>query len=97
MTDRLEVRLGNILVGKLTLVTGDRSFFAFEESYLNNPNRPILSQSFFTRSGDLIPESKTIQTKLPPFFSNLLPEGHLRDYLAAVGGINSAREFMLQH
>ncbi len=95
MTDRLEVRLGDMLVGKLTLVTGDRSFFAFEESYLNDPNRPVLSQSFFTRSGDLIPESKTVQTKLPPFFSNLLPEGHLRDYLAARGGIKPAREFKL--
>ena len=80
---------------KLTLVTGDRSFFAFEESYLNEPNRPVLSQSFFTRSGDLIPESRTVQTKLPPFFSNLLPEGHLRDYLAARGEIKPAREFKL--
>jgi serine/threonine-protein kinase HipA len=95
MTDRLEVRLGDMLVGKLTLVTGDRSFFAFEESYLNEPNRPVLSQSFFMRSGDLIPESRTVQTKLPPFFSNLLPEGHLRDYLAARGGIKPAREFKL--
>ncbi len=95
MTDRLEVRLGDMLVGTLTLVTGDRSFFAFEESYLNEPNRPILSQSFFTRSGDLIPESKIVQTKLPPFFSNLLPEGHLRDYLATRGGIKPAREFKL--
>ena len=95
MTDRLEVRLGDMLVGTLTLVTGDRSFFAFEESYLNESNRPVLSQSFFTRSGELIPESKTVQTKLPPFFSNLLPEGHLRDYLAARGGIKSAREFKL--
>ena len=52
MTDRLEVHLGDMQVGTLTLVTGDRSFFAFEESYLNEPYRPILSQSFFTRSGD---------------------------------------------
>ncbi len=95
MTDRLEVRLGDMLVGTLTLVTGDRSFFAFEESYLNDSNRPVLSQSFFTRSGELIPESKTVQTKLPPFFSNLLPEGHLRNYLAARGGIKPAREFKL--
>ncbi|WP_198266166.1 type II toxin-antitoxin system HipA family toxin [sulfur-oxidizing endosymbiont of Gigantopelta aegis] len=95
MTERLEVRLGDMLVGTLTLVTGDRSFFAFEEAYLNEANRPILSQSFFTRSGDLIPESKIVQTKLPPFFSNLLPEGHLRDYLATRGGIKPAREFKL--
>ena len=95
MTDRLDVRLGDTRVGTLTLLTGDRSFFAFDEAYLNDSNRLVLSQSFFTRSGELIPESKTVQTKLPPFFSNLLPEGHLRDYLAARGGVKPAREFKL--
>ena len=30
-----------------------------------------------------------------PFFSNLLPEERLRDYLAARAGINPAREFFL--
>ncbi len=95
MTDLLEVRLGNIIVGKLTLLTGDRSFFAFEETYLNDLDRPILSQSFFTQTGDIVPETKTVQTKLPPFFSNLLPEGHLRTYLATRGGIKSVREFKL--
>ncbi len=43
----------------------------------------------------MLAESKTVQTKLPPFFSNLLPEGHLRDYLAERGGIKPAREFKL--
>lgn len=95
MTDLLNVRLGEIIVGKLTLLTGDRAFFAFEEVYLSDANRPILSQSFFTQTGDLIPETRTIQTRLPPFFSNLLPEGHLRNYLAAKGGIKPSREFKL--
>ncbi len=95
MSNILEVRLGNTVVGKLTLITGDRSFFAFEESYLNDENRPVLSQSFFTQSGDLIQQTKTVQTKIPPFFSNLLPEGHLRTYLAERGNINPAREFKL--
>ncbi len=95
MTDLLEVRLGDTAVGKLTLLTGDRAFFAFEEAYLNDVNRPVLSQSFFTQTGGIIPETKTTQTRLPPFFSNLLPEGHLRTYLAARGGIKPAREFKL--
>jgi len=95
MTDLLEVRLGDIVVGKLTLLTGDRSFFAFEEAYLNDLDRPVLSQSFFTQTGDILPETKIVQTKLPPFFSNLLPEGHLRTYLAARGGVKSIREFKL--
>jgi len=32
---------------------------------------------------------------LPPFFSNLLPEGHLREYLAARAGVKPGREFFL--
>ncbi|MGD8590752.1 MAG: HipA domain-containing protein [Chromatiales bacterium] len=95
MTDIMDVQLGEKSVGKLTLLTGDRSFFAFEESYLNDPNRLVLSQSFFTASGEIIPETRPIQTKLPAFFSNLLPEGHLREYLAARGGVKPVREFKL--
>lgn len=95
MTDLLEVNLGNTHVGRLILTTGDRALFAFDEQYLNDENRPVLSQSFFTQAGDLIPETKTTQTKLPPFFSNLLPEGHLRTYLAKRGSIKPAREFKL--
>jgi serine/threonine-protein kinase HipA len=33
--------------------------------------------------------------RVPVFFSNLLPEGHLRDYLARRAGVNSEREFFL--
>ena len=95
MTDVLDVRLGDKSVGKLTLLTGDRSFFVFEEDYLNEPERPVLSQSFFTTSGDIIPETRPFQTRLPAFFSNLLPEGHLREYLAMRGGIKPVREFRL--
>ena len=32
---------------------------------------------------------------MPPFFSNLLPEGHLREYLAARAGVKPGREFFL--
>jgi serine/threonine-protein kinase HipA len=32
---------------------------------------------------------------VPPFFSNLLPEGHLREYLAKVADVNAEREFFL--
>jgi len=55
----------------------------------------VLSQSFFTQTDSLIPEARTTQAKLPPLFSNLLPEGHLRNYLAAKGGVKPSREFKL--
>ncbi|MGB5458177.1 MAG: HipA domain-containing protein [Gammaproteobacteria bacterium] len=95
MTDVLDVRLGESSVGKLILLTGDRSFFAFEEAYLNDPDRPVLSQSFVAASGEIIPETRPVQTRLPAFFSNLLPEGHLREYLARRGGVKPVREFKL--
>lgn len=69
MSDLLEVRLGEQIVGKLTRLTGDRSFFAFDEA----PNRPVLSQSFFAQSGAVVPETRTVQTKLPPFFVRICP------------------------
>ncbi len=45
--------------------------------------------------GELIAEFKPTQTRLMPFFSNLLPEGHLRDYLSERAGVKSEREFFL--
>lgn len=95
MTDILDVYLGRKHVGQLVLLSGERSFFVFEKGYLSDQDRPVLSQSFFTGSGDLISETRTTRTKLPPFFSNLLPEGHLRTYLANRGGVKPAREFKL--
>jgi serine/threonine-protein kinase HipA len=64
-------------------------------NYINDAERPTLSLSFRSAGGLLIPQSKQTQTRLPPFFSNLLPEGALRDYLAKRAGVNPAREFFL--
>jgi serine/threonine-protein kinase HipA len=36
-----------------------------------------------------------VTRRLPPFFSNLLPEGHLRTYLAEQAGVKPEREFFL--
>ncbi len=93
--EMLEVSLAGRVIGTLSLLPGERSFFSFAKGYLDDPQRPVLSQSFFSRSGDLSPETRVVQTRLPPFFSNLLPEGPLRTYLAARGGIHPAREFRL--
>jgi len=95
MRNILNVYLNNHIIGNITLLSGERSFFAFDESYLNDDDRLTLSQSFFSQQGGIIAETKLRQTKLPPFFSNLLPEGHLRTYLASQGGINASREFKL--
>ena len=54
-----------------------------------------MSLSFKTASGGLVTDIKSIRTRLPPFFSNLLPEGHLREYLAVRAGVKPEREFFL--
>ena len=45
--------------------------------------------------GGLLTSFKPTQTKLTPFFSNLLPEETMRHYLAERAGVNPAREFFL--
>lgn len=95
MISTLQVNLGEVNVGTLTMLPAGSVFFAFSESYLNDANRPVLSQSFLTEAGGVIPESKATRVQLPAFFSNLLPEGHMRKYLALRGGIKPTNEFQL--
>lgn len=91
----LEVSLHHKPVGTLTHLPGDRNIFAFYEEYIADPFRPALSLSFKDIHGDLITEIKSVRTRLPPFFSNLLPEGHMRDYLASHARVSAEREFFL--
>lgn len=95
MSGLLRVRLNNTLVGTLTLLLSGNTFFVFDESYLNAADRPTLSQLFFRPSGELITESRASVGKLPPFFSNLLPEGRMHTYLAEQSGITPSHEFRL--
>ncbi len=92
----LNVRLNDTDVGTLTLLAGDKTLFAFAPSYAENENRPTLSLWFKTPLGELKTTEKIRDAAtLPPFFSNLLPEGHLRDYLAKKTNVKSGREFFL--
>jgi serine/threonine-protein kinase HipA len=91
----LAVHLHGERIGVITRTAGDRHAFAFEESYFANESRPTLSLSFKSVSGGLMAATRTYATKLPPFFSNLLPEGHLRDYLAKRAKVKPEREFHL--
>jgi serine/threonine-protein kinase HipA len=91
----LNVLLYGEPIGTLTRVEGDRTLFAFNEDYVDDPGRPTLSLGFKDRLGQLITGFKPVQTKVMPFFSNLLPEGHLRTYLAERASVNPDREFFL--
>ena len=82
-------------IGTLTRVPGDRSLFAFNEDYVTNEDRPVLSLGFKDSLGQLITEFRPYGPRIMPFFSNLLPEGRMRDYLADRAGVNPEREFFL--
>ncbi len=91
----LEILLHGEQVGTLTRVSGDVSLFTFEEAYIEDSVRPTLSLGFKNELGGLITEFNTENMRLMPFFSNLLPEGHMRNYLAERAGVKPAREFFL--
>jgi serine/threonine-protein kinase HipA len=91
----LRVFLNDTPVGRLSLLPGDISVFAFDDAYADNPERPTLSLSFKSATGQLLRDVKTRRTKIDPFFSNLLPEGHMREYLARRAGVDKEREFFL--
>lgn len=91
----LDVLLYNEPIGTLTRVGGDRVLFAFNDTYIANENRPVLGLGFKDQFGELITSFKPTQTRVLPFFANLLPEGQMRTYLAERAGVNPAREFFL--
>jgi serine/threonine-protein kinase HipA len=91
----LAVLLHDYPIGTLTRVSGDRNIFAFSEAYIDNASRPTLSLSFKDSLGGLITDIPPTQTRVPPFFANMLPEGAMRDFLATRAGVNPKREFFL--
>ena len=94
MTDSLVVYLHDKVVGKIARRAGGRIGFDFDEEYLRDPNRPTLSMSFASENGEIVGGPRDASSGLiPPFFSNLLPEGYLRKYLAEKAGVSEHREF----
>jgi serine/threonine-protein kinase HipA len=91
----LAVELQGQRIGVINRLAGDRQLFAVEQNYVDDPARPTLSLSFKGQGGSLITTPRSYTARVPPFFSNLLPEGHLRSYLAAHVGVKPEREFFL--
>ncbi len=97
MTDvpTLKVYLNDHQIGVLVHLPGDKNLFTFDQAYIDNPNRPILSLSFKDAAGELATAVKTTRTRLPPFFANLLPEGQMSEYLARRANVSAKREYFL--
>ena len=91
----LNINFYGEMIGTLTRVSGDRSLFSFTDQYVADVNRPTLGLGFKDEYGQLITELPVKQERLLPFFSNLLPEGYPRGYLARLAGVNQEREFYL--
>ena len=91
----LDVELFGRPIGSLTSFAGDRTLFTFNEDYVDDPDRPTLGLNFKDEFGELRTNFRPYRMKLMPFFSNLLPEGHLRKYLAEQASVNAEREFLM--
>ncbi|TAM58744.1 type II toxin-antitoxin system HipA family toxin [bacterium] len=99
MPGSLAVWFGELYVGLLVNLPGDYNVFSFDEEYLADNERPVLSQSLLDRSG--LPRLSIPQTHrvAPPFFSNLLPEedGLLRTLIARQHALKRTRDYPFLH
>ena len=87
---RYVVSIGGQRAGTL-LRREDHTSFSLSESYIGNPHRHVLGLAF---EDDLNARHRA-NMRLPPWFSNLLPEGVLREWVAETRGVSSAREMEL--
>lgn len=93
MTEVFAVALNDTVIGGIQ-AEGERSEFFFIEQYLATPRRPVLGLHF----EDNIFARRVNSVRLHPWFSNLLPEGTLRAWIAADRGVSSRREMkLLEH
>jgi serine/threonine-protein kinase HipA len=94
-TSALAIHLHGTHIGTIARLSGARTIFSFEQSYVDDDERATLSLSFRAQSGDLLTDHRAYRAHLMPFFSNLLPEGVLRQYLANRAKVSEHAEFDL--
>jgi serine/threonine-protein kinase HipA len=87
---RFHVLLHEQQVG-LIVVKDDYSRFSFTDQYIEDPDRQVLGLAF----EDDLRKTHAANLKLPPWFSNLLPEGALRRQIAKHLSSSADREMML--
>lgn len=94
MAALLRVLLDDLPVGTLSQDRNDGCEFRLLESYKQAYPRPVLDQVFL----DDLDQIQRTRSKVPPWFSNLLPEGPLRELVAERAGVAPSRElFLLRH
>jgi serine/threonine-protein kinase HipA len=65
----LAIRLQGRRIGVINRLAGDRHLFSFEQAYIDDPQRPTFSLSFKGQAGGLVTSARTVNLRLPPFFS----------------------------
>lgn len=92
----LDVELQHPEVGWVKVGTLSRSdescWFETSAAYWDLAGRPVLGQVFEDRGPEWRP---TARVALPTWFSHLLPEGRLRQAVAAAADVNEQREYFL--
>jgi serine/threonine-protein kinase HipA len=95
-TTVLDVQLHDRRVGTITNIVSDTNIFVMDDNYRNSEDAPVLSfKAFRDATGAYRTAFRPTRTRLHPYFSNLLPEGHLRTYLARHARVNAVRDFPL--
>ncbi len=91
----LEIRLYDVLVGFLAGYRDGRNIFTFAHEYINleESSRPTLTLKHYHQTEFVFRKQLKSRQKLPPFFSNLLPEGELREYVLRNLKIHMDHEF----
>ena len=95
IADELSVRLGDAVVATLVRFDDDRILLAFDRAYMDDDERPTLGLAFNDEHGGIAAEQRPTRRRAPAYFANLLPEGHLRRYIAARAEVNATRDFPL--
>lgn len=86
----LSVWLRDQKVGTLH-ARGEQIRFVLDDTYVAEPHRAVLGLRF---EEDLRARHRSVQ-RLPPWFSNLLPEGRLRQWIAEARGVSETLELEL--
>ena len=88
--DRFRLWLYDRAIGWLNR-THNYTWCEFDDDYVADSDRPVLGMRFEDRLRDRV----AANMRLPPWFSNLLPEGVLRNWIARQRGVSPEREVEL--
>ncbi len=93
----LKISLYDQLVGYLAGYQDGKAIFTFSNEYIsqNIEERSTLTLKYYNQPDDAFRTQLKSRVKLPPIFSNLLPEGELRDYVVRNLKVHTDAEFDL--